>query len=338
LKRAASDRAEQGIKPSSSPIGYIYDKTKKKHVIDSDTKDMLNFIFDEYDKTDITTYKLADLANSKGYRFRTRLWTQSNVSELLLSPFYAGRFIHRKQEYQGNHEPYFDYERYLSRRKKMKLRQKFKPKVYDFLLSGLLYSLDSHKYTAELQRGHVYYYFRINRKRVYSIEENNLLDLIYDRIIYLAGLDWTPIRNILDSLIADAEGQTEDTGKKIQQEMLTLNRRVDKLYELYADSAIDPDTVKAKIIDYQNQIRQLENRKKEIPKVPVNISLDINKAIDNFSLIPALYSVLDDKGRSRILKKFVDKIILEPDSIQIQYKAPFKHIIDSFGNQTCNRE
>jgi len=120
VRRGCNDKRERGIRPGTSPLGYKYDRELEKHVIDPERKEMMEFIFFEYDNNSISIEELTDRLNNNGFRTHTgKLWKRLNLHAILKNPFYAGKFIVNDELVSGVQDIYFPYDRYLSRLDRM---------------------------------------------------------------------------------------------------------------------------------------------------------------------------------------------------------------------------
>ncbi|MBN1495496.1 MAG: recombinase family protein [Spirochaetes bacterium] len=113
-------KVQKGIYCGQAPYGYRYDRQQKRFVIDKNTEYILRFIFDEFDTGRYSIETLRELLNRKKIAAaKGGEWSKSSVYQTLKNPFYHGEFIHDGKIMKGNHETYYDRERFEERIKRI---------------------------------------------------------------------------------------------------------------------------------------------------------------------------------------------------------------------------
>ena len=155
-------KIEKQIAPGRARLGYVYDKDKRSHLIDKNKEAEMRWIFDEFDSGKHSLSDFVNLVNAKGIKnLLGGKWRKSRLHELLTNPFYHGEFITGKESvtYRGNHEPYYDKERFQKRR--ARLGSRYFPRKgggRSFLLSNLLRCTCGAKYYGDLKKDKYVYY------------------------------------------------------------------------------------------------------------------------------------------------------------------------------------
>ncbi len=121
VRESQLHKAKNGVKPLHPPFGYIFNKETKKHEIDEKHNNFLNFFFDEFDTGKYSIQEFTDMLNNKGYKSPGgKPWRKSIAHRLLTNEFYHGEFYYSGKLYTGNHEQFYDKERFEKRLKRLK--------------------------------------------------------------------------------------------------------------------------------------------------------------------------------------------------------------------------
>lgn len=93
------NRAEEGLwNGARMPVGYKWDETIKFPTPDEDEVKIVQYIFDEYEKTHSCTQVLRSLANKGIKGKRGGNWTSKGIHDIIRNPFYIGTYRYNMRE------------------------------------------------------------------------------------------------------------------------------------------------------------------------------------------------------------------------------------------------
>jgi len=144
-RKGLQEKAEQGIWPLRSPLGYIKavgPSGKKVDVPDPAAAALIRSLFERYVTGTWSLEELVESARADGLLFPNTKTTASRsyVHSILTNPFYCGRFRWKKQIYDGVHKPLVSRELWgqvqeVLRRRGVRRLRKVK---HTFAFSGLI--------------------------------------------------------------------------------------------------------------------------------------------------------------------------------------------------------
>lgn len=329
-------KAKKGIAPiCTPPLGYIYDKDQKKHVIDEATKHQVHYIFDRYDNGTVSIRNLVDELNDQGLKTsRGGQWNKTTLNRMLTSIFYTGAFEYQDQIWQGTHEPYITLERFESRLEKLKIKYKStRTRTFEFDYSGLLRYKDR-LLTGEMHCGahnsgnYIYYTNRYLKAQFKEEKLSLLIDqalegfiLTYDGAQYLEKL-------FRDSVEVKDKNQGKEK-EKISKLIMKLERENDDLLEkLY--EGFDPQTVQRRMQQNRKQIEQLEKQHQKIRVDKEAFIFEVSNTIEKCRKFLHLYQSAGSEERIEALKSMAESISIndEATAASISWKIPYRYILN----------
>ena len=109
VRREQMAKAQRGIYPSVSPMGYlnIASDGQKPVVVDEARAPLIAKLFEWAASGECSIDELSTKARDLGlsYRKSGKPVSSSTIYKILRNPFYAGRFVWNGKVYQGRHEP-----------------------------------------------------------------------------------------------------------------------------------------------------------------------------------------------------------------------------------------
>lgn len=147
VRRGLGTKAGGGDYPGCAPIGYLNDRIEKKVVKDPEMWDKVNTL---WHKALTGVYSVAELTRiaDEELRIRTPLKKKqggkplchNGIRNLLMSPFYCGKFKWGGKIYNGNHPPMITEEEFEAVQEILEPNHSSRPQknLYDFILRGML--------------------------------------------------------------------------------------------------------------------------------------------------------------------------------------------------------
>ncbi|MNW41818.1 Recombinase [compost metagenome] len=92
------EKARRGLWNTTAPIGYVLNSETRKLVIDQNSTEIVEEIFELYANHDIGTFLIAQKLNSQGKRTRKgNLFSRESVKKILKNPVYIGHTVYGKK-------------------------------------------------------------------------------------------------------------------------------------------------------------------------------------------------------------------------------------------------
>ncbi len=337
-------KVEKSIAPGRARFGYLYDREKRKHVINPATEAEVRWIFDEFDSAQHSLTEFTILLNAKGIKNEQgRKWYQSRVYALLTNPFYHGEFITRNDGklHLGNHDPYYSKERYLKRMEKFHGR--YFPRAgknHDFLLKGLLECSCGSKYVADRKKGRfVYYAHRCKHLagKTERLNERAFFELIDAAISQIAITDQFSafLKAAFKQRVKERNDNKREESLFLSNKILDLNRKKDRLLELFAEGGIEKDAIIAKLREYDQAIGQLKKQDKNLTISQEKFVFKVAEVIEDFKDFPQIYAQLSPEKKATLIRKSMRKITKDGASIRLGFKDGFQIL---YRNELSNLE
>jgi len=328
-------KVQKGIYCGQAPYGYRYDRQQKRFVIDKNTEYILRFIFDEFDTGKYSIETLRELLNRKKIAAaKGGEWSKSSVYQTLKNPFYHGEFIHDGKLLKGNHETYYDRERFEERIKRIgKSCVTSRRRNHTALLQKLMMCECGKIMTPDLKkRKYLYYVHKCSQKsmRQSSIAESHLLALI-DKKIHRIRF-YPELSDMMKTLF----GNTIINHKKEQNKEIIAHRRrlnglelkKNRLYDLYSeDENFSRDDLKRKLLEIDRSIVSLKSYLASLESDQKLSTLEVEDVMATFLGLRDIYKKAESGKKARILKEMAESIIVNKDVVAINWKKPFSYFI-----------
>ena len=119
--QSAAKKYEKGIKPAgNAPLGYKWAGQSPKYlVIDPDTKPIVEFLFENYGKTDQKFYSLRILQKTVSEKFGYKI-TEEGIRHVLRNDLYIGKITYGdRPKIDGIHETFITKNRFTKIQNKL---------------------------------------------------------------------------------------------------------------------------------------------------------------------------------------------------------------------------
>jgi site-specific DNA recombinase len=337
IKANHKHKIKEGTSPSRfSPLGYKYDKNKKRHIVDEATKNLVQYIFDLFDNEQYSIDQLREYLTNEGYKSQAgTYWSKSGIHNLLRNPFYAGEFQYGGQIYQGNHEPFITKDRYTERLKRMGFRYVGKKKKdTDYLFKNFLRSAESGRiFTGDTKTGAhksgTYIYYVQPKPKYTAIKESKLFALIDAKIDEIkfssefAEFTKEVFRNAVDEQATLQSQNLQFITKKIVQIEKEQQRLLDLLIQ-----GVDEKAVKSKMDDNRKVINRLENDRQKLRLNRQDFIFAVSDIIEQAREMPELYEKMTHEEKAELIREMADGITVHEGHLEINWKKPYFFILN----------
>ncbi len=323
-------KANQGIAPLGSPIGYKYLKKERMHVIDKEKENFMHFFFDEFDTGKYTLKDFGEFLNGKKYKsskgFR---WEANNVYATVTNVFYHGEFSYVGKIWPGKHEPYYPKSRYEERLKRMHMNfAGVKYKEIDYVFRKFLKCAKCNKtLTGDLKKNQFTYYVHdcINPKKRIYIPESDIVEMIDNQIkeIEYSEQFGEFLKKLFRETVKIKRNDHGISATGISRKISELELKQDKLLDLLMDDEIDRDALKRQFEPIKKEIDRLESERKVLKTDKNDFIFKVSDQIDYLRKIPRLYSHMNNKEKAELLRSMASHIIIEKEKAQIHWIKPY---------------
>ena len=333
-KMGMTEKAEQGVYPSSAPIGYLNNKLTHKIEIDSSAAPVIKTVFSRMATGNFSLQMLADELYSEGFRSKkgNRIY-KSTLSHILKNPIYFGSFFWDRRLYQGIHEPLVTKTIYDRVSEVLCGKSHPSKSQKQFYFNNLITcGICECKILGELKKStYVYYHCTFSKGRH--------KDIPYIRQEKLAELFEEPVRRItlpldISNWLKDVlyEGtknhcqQQEIRLKTITRENERVRTRLSRLYDTKFDDKIEEEIFLAKEQEYKSQLLDFKCQMENLGNTDRDLFDEGCKIFELCNGLSSLYLDSDYEDKAKLLKVIASNFSLEDLKLYPTYKKPFNFI------------
>ncbi len=326
-------RADRGVAPCPSPLGYKYNGKEHRHELDPENEKMMRYIFDAFDGGKYTIGELANHLVAMGYTApRGKPWYWQALQRILTSRFYHGEFLYHNEVRQGIHEPYYTIDRFEKRMKRFGSdRPAIRRNKREFAFGGLLKcSCGLSIYGDVKEGGHksgVYTYYvhkcrDTGRQRV--LPEDRLIDMfdIVMNNLVLSREYCDDLTAAFRAILSDRRSSATHDKAQFARRINQLRAKIDKLYDLYSFGGFEVADLRDQVTKVHAQIRELESRKLEVIENMDEVMLKVAATIESLYNLPRVYAESSREKKALIIKASINRITFNGEEIAIDWKAP----------------
>lgn len=293
------------------PFGYDYDKEKGILIPNKDAEKVRQIY-----KLYIDGKSPQDIANLLGLKY------DKLAIQILTRKSNYGIIEYNGEEYQGKHEPIISKETYDIAMKCMLDRSRVRANTSEYLLTGLMYCGKcgaKMRYQKWGKHGSKIVCYSQQSSKHYLVKDPNCdQDKIWsdevDDVVIKAILQFADNYQISksESLVP------EDTTSLLYKQQKELNSKLKKLYNIYAETDDNDDSLISTINDLKKQLKVVNDR----------IKLDTQNSIiytrrkertQILSTINDLWETMDFKQKKNVVRKLVNKVEITGKNIHIDF-------------------
>ena len=257
VRRGNKAKLRRGEWPGQKPLGYVYDHRLRNIVPEPKEAKIVKKVFEEFStgKHGLTSisYRLAEFG-VKSSNGKPR--SNSSIYNLLTNELYIGIMRWKDEPFEGSYQPLITKQLFAKVQEVSKERGKPRKtrKKHDFPFCGLFRCSCGAMFTAQYAEGNggLYKYYRCTRKQGHCaakyVQEQELAWQLYEKSQTIAlPTDWT--KEMLEYLDTEEKKQAKSVNafaQEINQKIVVVQDKLDKLLEGYLDNLIDEETYKRK--------------------------------------------------------------------------------------------
>ena len=298
----------------TTPFGYDYD-INQGILVPNENAEIVKQIYRLY-LDGMSPQKIADMFDLKYDKL---------IIGILTRKVYHGIIQYKGEEYQGLHEPIITEEMYNQVQIDMERRSKRARAIqrHDHLLTGLIYCgvcgarMRYMKWGGD--RWKIACYTKAKDKRYMSKMKDCDSDYVWADDVEKIIID--DLFNISIKLQNNKMEQSViDPLERIKKEIENKKEQIKRVMILYTEQSdtIPEDIFNSFVEELNYDINKLENKYNEESKTRIS-KKNIDSIIDKVVSIGDIWDDLDEKGKQKIIRECVEKIVIDKGKISIFY-------------------
>jgi site-specific DNA recombinase len=323
------EKLAQGWLPAPPPPGYktVVVGSKRIHVIDPETKSMIQRMFNLYLEPSHSIASVADEMRLMGLRTRKgRPYYKSQVQRILNNPFYVGINRFNGKEYPGAQEKLISKELFNRVQTKMHKGRPVVLKKHNPVFKNII-TCNSCNGLVTWQKQKGRYYGSCQRrseacKKRKFIREDKIEELITKQLSQLICpapeiIDW--VANVMRSEYETDINSQEKLTASMQLQIDRVQRMDDSLYDDKLSGEITPER-------YKEKHRQLQEQKTELSEQLNNMGTLSRRVLEYDLAIleltqraSSIYSKKTPEQKRLIITKLFTNLIFTDDGISVNY-------------------
>ncbi len=293
------------------PFGYDYDKEKGILMPNKDAEKVRQVY-----KLYIEGKSPQDIANLLGLKY------DKLAIQILTRKSNYGIIEYNGEEYQGKHEPIISKETYDIAMKCMLDRSRVRSNTSEYLLTGLMYCGKcgaKMRYQKWGKHGSKIVCYSQQSSKPYLVKDPNCDQ---DKI-WSDEVDDVVIKAILQFADNYQSSKTEslvpeDTTSLLYKQQKELNSKLKKLYNIYAGTNDDDDSLISTINDLKKQLKVVNDRIKLDTQNSIIYTRRKERA-QILSTVNELWETIDFKQKKNVVRKLVNKVEITGKNIHIDF-------------------
>lgn len=307
------ERVKAGFWPGGGtvPFGYDYDKAQGILVPNKDAEKVRQVY-----KLYIDGKAPQEIANLLGLKYDRLAY------QILIRKSNYGVIEYNGEEFQGRHEPIISKETYDIAMRCMLERSRVRANTSEYLLTGLLYCGKcgaKMRYQKWGDKGSKIVCYSQQKGKPYLVKDP---DCDQEKI-WSDEVEDIVIKSIFEFANNFEPSKTEslapnDTITLLYEQQNSINKKIKKLYNIYAESDDDDTSLLESINELKVQLNQI-NRQIELDTQNSIILSRRKERTQILSTVSELWDVMDIKEKKNIIRKLVNKIEITDNNINIDF-------------------
>lgn len=333
-RKGMREKAEQGLYPSVTPLGYLNDKETKGIVIDWARAHLIREMFGRYANGESLRHLGKNLYDLGLRSKKGKPVANSMLARMLQNPIYTGDFEWGGKYYQGKHEPLILRSLFDRVQEQFKDKSKSRPKKRNFAFRGLLKCGECGcAITAEVKKGR-YVYYRCTHGRGNCSQK----PIREERLAQILG---EPLKRVrmsqerLEWIIKALRNSHEDQKKfnraevsRLRAEVEEAERKIDALYEDKLAGVVPVEFWERKYRELSKQRDRLNDLISEHEDAKNNYLEDGIRILELAQDAYRLYFWQDPFEQQKILEMILSNSTLKDGEITTEFKELFKVLAD----------
>ena len=333
-KRGLKQKLRRGEWPGWAPVGYFNDLKTHTVVLDPDKYKLIKKLFELYATGKYSAKQLIEKAKQMSLKGKTgKDLSKSEVEHILKNPFYYGVFRYKGEIYEASHPPIIT--KHLFDRVQQVFEERSNPtreKTHNFVFRGFIRCGEcGGMITAEIKKGRYIYYHctkRITKCSQKFLREEELANKIIYSLVKIWLNDRTT-RKILEDFKRHRSREEIRASSEIlslEEELKTIEEKIDKLLDGYLSGIIDSKEYQAK---KQKLVEQKINLNQKIDDLRqgrvgwLELAKDVISTCNSIDKISKA-KIFENLGQ--ICQKAGSNFVLRDKILSFSFRKPFNFI------------
>ncbi|TSA56872.1 recombinase family protein [bacterium] len=325
------EKAEQGLYPSSAPLGYINNTITRLLEVDKERAPHIKKAFELIASGNYSLLMVSDKLHKEGFRTaKDNKVNKSSIFHFINNHIYYGAFKWKSKIYQGSHEPIISKE--LFDRAQETISGPARPSISKngFPFNNLITcGICNCKVLGEIKK-HKYIYYHC------TFSKGRHKDKHYINQDRLANIFGPAIKDVtlpkeLTVWIKEALRERSKNTLKLQENRLQsletqyerVNTRLSKLYDMKLDGEITQDMFGAKENEYKAQLIEIKSQIDSAKNVTPNFYEDGCKTLELSNRLYPLYVKSNHQEKAKIASLVASNYTLNDVTLSPTYRKPF---------------
>ena len=325
------EKAEQGLYPSSAPLGYINNALTKLLEVDTERAPHIKRTFEliAYEKHSLSMvsaklYK-EGFRSAKGYQVN-----KSSISHLLNNPIYYGAFRWKGKIYQGSHEPIVSKELFDKTHEAISGPSRPSANKNGFPFNNLITCgmCDCKVLGERKKEKYIYYHCTFSKGRhkgKHYISQDNL-SAMFEPIIKQVTLpkeltEW--LKEALREHSKSTHKLQENRLHSLEKQHERVNTRLSKLYDMKLDGEVLDDMFAIKDNEYKSQLIELKSQDDAAKNINSNAYEDGCKTLELSNRLHPLYVRANYQEKAKLASLVSSNYTLNDVTLSPTYRKPF---------------
>ena len=331
-KMGMQEKAEQGIYPSSCPLGYINNHETGKIDVDPVNAPLIKELFHKVASGSYSLQKLEEEFYARGLRHKTRHTKvpKTSLYRMIYNPFYYGEFQWGHKMYKGIHTPLITKELWekavntlQSSHRPYQLKRKFA--FGGLLVCGtcnctVLGQMAKGKYTyyrCSFSKGHHGHSGYLKEDEL----ANKFSEVVRGISLPIEVTKW--LEKGMDTLIKQNTESSAPTIEILKKDYDVIYKKLSRLYDLQLEGKCSSEMFCVKEKELTSKLQEVKTIIDSYGKKHEDIMPKAQKVFSAINDMPHLYNMANNEEKAQILKLLANKYILNGKEITPEYKAPF---------------
>lgn len=333
-KMGMLEKAEQGLFPSSAPLGYKNNPLTRLMEVDEVKSPYIQRAFSLIASGSYSIDMIRDTLYREGFRGKLdNKVGKSAIDHILKNPIYCGVFRWNEKIYQGSHTPLISKD--LFDNVQNILSGRFRPykHKHNFTFNSLIKcGICGCRVLGELKKKqYTYYHCTFSNGRHTGMEYIRQEALIE---MFKAPLQAITLPEELAEWLKEAMKERLQDSRKLQENRLNLLKiqqekvktRLSRLYDAKFDKALNEEVIDTKEAEYKNQLIEIKSKIDTFKELNPDAYRYADWTLELLKRLSLLYEKGNLEEKGKIVRTVASNYTLNYKNLTPAYKEPFSFI------------
>lgn len=336
-KMGMQEKAEQGIYPTNTPIGYI--NKDRGIAVDPVNGPLVVQIFQKMASGGYSVRALAEEMFALGLRHKTRQSkiSKATIDRVIKNPFYYGDFVWGKKQYHGTHKPLVSKKLWDEANAKLSGNHRPYMTKQSFPFKGLLRcgECDCTILGQKAKKKYTYYRCSFSKgphKHGGYLSESALaskFSYIVDAVVLPPELaEW--LKEALKQLVEQKEAVSEQQRKTLEREYQEMQAKLSRIYDYRLEGVGTPEQWNRKEDEINANMAQVQSALHAMGADAGQVVKQGTETVELVENLSTLFEKADNYDKAKILRMLGEEFVLDRENhIKPIYRLPFSLFVEA---------